>query len=76
MVRNPWLENFHLEIPNHTHLDTPSEDLIVAKRTHFNGSKFKIVKKYQWNLIMIHYVIKNSQKNWLISFKKSQKGDF
>ena len=26
--------------------------------------------------IMIHYVNKKSQKKWLISLKKSQKGDF
>ena len=46
------------------------KNLIVA------GSKFKIVKKYQWNLNMVYYVNKNSQKDWLISFKKSQKVDF
>ena len=49
---------------------------MLLELTHFNDSKFKIVKKYQWNLIMIHYVDKSSQKYWLITFKKSQKGDF
>ena len=42
----------------------------------FNGSKFKIIKKCPWNLIMVYHVDKDSQKDWLISFKKSQKVDF
>jgi hypothetical protein len=38
-------------------------DLLLLELTHFNSSKFKIVRKYQWNLIMVYYVNKNSQKD-------------
>ena len=69
LVRITWLETstYNYLIPTWYPF---RKTWLLLKLTHFNESKFKIVKNYQWNLIMVYYVNKNSQKDWLISFKK------